>query len=66
MESAKVIAEKGMEYIRTGKVRDHKLGNSARVHSGAAENREYHIFRRFLPTKNNYIVTNLTGTNWYE
>ena len=63
---ASEIAKKGVALIESGKVRNHKLGNSARVHTGEAEKREYQIYRDFLPSKNCCMVYELTGSDDYE
>lgn len=65
-ETAKEIAKESMLLLYSGKVRDHKLRNSSRIHTGEAEKEEYHTFRNFLPTKNACIVYNLTGSDRYE
>lgn len=57
------IVSQAMILLSNGKVRNHKLGNSARKHSGTAETEEYHIFRNYLPTKNAYDVYHLTGSD---
>lgn len=60
------IAQNGMQLINSGKVRNHKLGNSSRVHTGEMEKREYQIYRDFLPGKNCCMVYELTGSEIYE
>lgn len=64
--SASEIAKNGMELINNGKIRNHKLSNSARIHTGEAEKREYHVYRDFLPSKNCCMVYELTGSDCYE
>ena len=64
--SAKEIAKNGMTLINNGKIRNHKLGNSARIHTGEVEKREYQIYRDFLPSKNCCMVYELTGSDCYE
>ncbi len=64
--SASEIAKNGIALISSGKVRNHKLGNSARIHTGEAEKREYQIYRDFLPSKNCSMVYELTGSDCYE
>ena len=64
--SGSEIAKNGVALISSGKVRNHKLGNSARIHTGEAEKREYHIYRDFLPGKNCAMVYELTGSDYYE
>ncbi len=64
--TAKEIARNGVALIVSGKVRNHKLGNSARIHTGEAEKREYQTYRDFLPGKNCCMVYELTGSDYYE
>lgn len=64
--SASEIAKNGMELINNGKIRNHKLSNSARIHTGEAEKREYQVYRDFLPSKNCCMVYELTGSDCYE
>lgn len=64
--TAKEIAQNGMALIKSGKIRNHKLGNSARVHTGEEEKKEYQIYRDFLPSKNCCMVYELVGSDWYE
>lgn len=64
--SANEIAKNGVALIASGKIRNHKLGNSARVHTGEAEKREYQIYRDFLPSKNCSMVYELVGSDQYE
>lgn len=61
--SASEIAKHGVELINSGKIRNHKLGNSARIHTGETEKREYQIYRDFLPSKNFCMVYELTGSD---
>ncbi|MCM1123244.1 MAG: hypothetical protein NC416_11740 [Eubacterium sp.] len=63
---AKEIAQNGMRLINSGKIRNHKLGNSSRIHTGEVEKRERQIYRDFLPTKNCSMVYELTGSDRYE
>lgn len=65
-DTAKDIANNGIALIASGKVRNHKLGNSSRIHTGEVEKREYQIFRDFLPSKNACTVYELTGSDYYE
>lgn len=60
------IAQNGIRLIVEGKVRNHKLGNSSRIHTGEVEKKEYQIYRDFLPSKNCCMVYELTGSDWYE
>ena len=64
--SANEIAKNGIALIKDGKVRNHKLGNSAQIHTGEVEKREYQIYRDFLPSKNCCMVYELTGSDYYE
>lgn len=60
---ASEIANTGISLIKSGKVRNHKLGNSAREHTGEVEKREYQTYRDFLPSKNCCMVYELTGSD---
>ena len=62
IETAKEIAEKGILLLSENKVRNHKLGNSARIHTGQDEKEEYYIYRDFFPTKIACMIYNLTGS----
>lgn len=64
--SAEQIAKKGMLLITSGKIRNHKLRNSSRIHTGEVEDREYQVYRDFLPSKNCCIVLDLRGSDFYE
>lgn len=73
METSKVqvrlaseIASNGIALIKSGKVRNHKLGNSSRIHTGEVEKKEYQTYRDFLPSKNGCMVYELTGSDYYE
>ena len=55
-----------MALIESGKVRNHKLGNSSRIHTGEVEKKEYQNYRDFLPGKNCCMVYELTGSDRYE
>lgn len=63
---ANIIAENGMSMIKSGKVRNHKLGNSSPIHTGTVEKREYQTFRDFLLCKNGCMVYDLTGSDHCE
>lgn len=63
---ANEIAKNGVALIRSGKIRNHKLGNSARIHTGEVEKEEYQVYRNFLPSKNCCMVYELTGSDCYE
>lgn len=64
--SAKEIAKNGMLLITSGNIRNHKLGNNARIHTGEIEKRECQIYRDFLPSKNCCMIYDLTGSDYYE
>ncbi len=64
--SASEIADIGISLIKSGKVRNHKLGNSSRIHTGEVEKKEYQTYRDFLPSKNCCMVYDLTGSECYE
>ena len=64
--TADEIAKNGMLLVNSGKVRNHKLRNSARIHTGEVEDMECRIYRDFLPSKNCCIVLELTGSDYYE
>lgn len=63
---ASEIARRGMSLISDGKVRNHKLGNSSRIHSGVVEKIEYQTYRDFLPSKNCCMIYELRGSDNYE
>lgn len=64
--SAEEIAKKGMLLIESGKIRNHKLGNSSRIHTGEVEKKEYQNYRDFLCGKNGCMVYELTGRGYYD
>ena len=64
--TADEIAKNGILLVKNGKVRNHKLGNSSRIHTGAVEDNECRIYRDFLPSKNCCMVYELTGSDYYE
>lgn len=64
--SAKEIAREGILLVTRGQVRNHKLGNSARIHTGEVEKKECQNYRDFLPGKNCCMVYELTGSECYE
>ena len=66
LQRADEIAQNGIQLIISGKVRDHKLGNSARIHTGEVEIEEYQTYRDFLSSKKCRIVCELTGSDCYE
>lgn len=53
--------EHDMQTIKDGKVRNHKLGDSARKHSGKVERKECAVFCEFLLTKNFDFINSLRG-----
>lgn len=63
---ASEIAQNGISLINSGKVRNHKLSNSSRIHSGEVEKKEYQTYRDFLPSKNCCMLYELTGSDCYE
>lgn len=65
-ESAAEIAKRGIRMVTSGKIRNHKLGNSSRVHTGEVEKREYQNYRDFLSGKNACLVYELTGSGYNE
>lgn len=66
MVTAETISERSMNLIENGQVRNHKLRNSAPIHTGEAEKCESRIYRNFLPSKNGCFIYNLTGSDYYE
>lgn len=65
-ESAAEIAKRGIQMITSGKIRNHKLGNSSRVHTGEVEKREYQNYWDFLSGKNACLVYELTESGYNE
>ena len=65
-ETADQSAKNGMSLLENGKVRNHRLGNSSRIHTGEVEDKECRIFRDFLPSKNCCMIYELTGSDCYE
>lgn len=69
MERARLaheIAHEGMLMIKSGRIRNHKLNNSSRIHTGEVEKKEYQNYRDFLAGKNGCMVYELTGRGYYE
>ena len=60
------IARKGMNMILEGKVRNHKLQNSASIHTGTKERKEANTFINFLSTKNSSFVYEIRGCDCCE
>ena len=54
-------ANQSMEQIKNGTVRNHKLKNSAPVHTGEREEQECNDFCDFLMSKNYFLVEALRG-----
>ncbi|MDE5590099.1 MAG: hypothetical protein K2J60_13340 [Acetatifactor sp.] len=63
VKQAKEIADIGIALVKSGKVRNHKLGNSSRIHTGEVEKKEYQTYRDFLPSKNCCMVYELIGSD---
>ena len=59
------ISKHGMMLIKSGRVRNHKLGNNSRIHTGEEEKKEYQTYRDFLPGKNCCMIYELTGSDCY-
>lgn len=60
------IAQNGMIMIKSGKIRNHKLGDSSRIYTAEIEKAEYQNYRDFLPGKNGCMVYELMGRGYYE
>ena len=54
-------AKKHVELIKNGKVRNHKLGNTSRRHTGEIEEKECTVYCDFLRTKTYDFINNLRG-----
>lgn len=61
VQYANEIANVGILLVKSGKIRNHKLGSSSRIHTGEVEKKEYQIYRDFLISRNGYMVYELTG-----
>lgn len=61
LQNAEHIAQHAMSLIEHGKIRNHKLGNDARIHTGEIERAERQTYSDFLPSKNCRIVCELVG-----
>ena len=48
---ANAIASAGIALVKSGKVRNHKLENSSRIHTGEVEKKEYQNYRDFFLVK---------------
>ena len=55
------IARNGMNLILEGKIRNHKLKDSASIHTGTMERREANTFIKFLSTKTSSFVYEIKG-----
>lgn len=66
IKTAKEIAKEGSLLLKEKKVRNHKLRNSAPIHKGHGERKEYQVYRKFLPSKIACMVYDLTGSENYE
>ena len=55
------FANESMRQIKSGAVRNHKLKNSARIHTGEMEEVECDTFCNFLMSKNYFLVDELRG-----
>ena len=55
------IARNGMNLILEGKVRNHKLKDSASIYTGTMERREANTFINFLSTKTSSFVYEIKG-----
>lgn len=66
VRTAKEIAKEGILLLKEEKVRNHKLRNSAQIHTGDVERKECQAYRNFLPSKIACMIYNLTGSENYE
>lgn len=55
-KTAREIAENGMYLIDSGRIREHKLKETARIHTGEMEQKEQQEYRDFLRGKNGCMV----------
>ena len=55
------FANESMRQIKSGAVRNHKLKNSARIHTGEMEEVECDAFCNSLMSKNYFLVDELRG-----
>lgn len=60
-EEVNTMVMHAMDLIREGKIRNHKIRNTAREHTNELEEQECNLFSEFLTTKNCDFVLNLTG-----
>lgn len=54
-------AKESMRQIKSGAVRNHKLKNSAQIHTGEIEENECSMFCDFLDTRNFFLINDLRG-----
>ena len=66
LRTAKDVAKDGLSFINNGIVRNHKLGNTARIHTGEQEREEVRVFRDFLPSRIGCMVFELEGHEIYD
>lgn len=59
------ISERMMQMMKSGKIRNHKLGNTAVIHHGEWEERELGLYKGFLLSKNFNNVMQLRGNGNY-
>lgn len=57
------IEKNVMKLLNTGKIRNHKLLDHARIHTCEGEKKEVNSYRDFLTSKNCSIVCQLTGSD---
>lgn len=55
-----------MNKVKAGKIKQHKLSNSAFAHTGEIENKELAEYIRFLPSKNCQLLLDIKGNEIYE
>lgn len=60
-EEIEKVGKSSIQMIRSGAVRNHKLGNNARIHTGEIEENESVLFDDFLITRNCGLVLELRG-----
>lgn len=60
-EEIEKIGKCSIQMIKSGGVRDHKLGNNARIHTGEIEENESVLFEDFLRTRNCELILDLRG-----
>lgn len=60
------VSRRMMQMVMNGKIRNHKIGNTASVHHGEPEEQELENYLKFLLTRNCYDVLHLYGWDNYE